>query len=124
MTFAQPPQHDADRVQQWQHAEPQRRHRLDCPIRALRQTDRQVHHGKTEQVTAGVAEEYGCLPPPRQPHVEKQETEGDFINMILAVRYHLEEGVSFKELLLGIRKTVLEAVENQNYIHDVRDGQS
>jgi len=38
--------------------------------------------------------------------IYKQEIEGDFINTLLALRNRLTEGMSFKELLLEVRKTV------------------
>jgi amino acid adenylation domain-containing protein len=47
--------------------------------------------------------------------VEKQESEGDFINTVLAIRNHWQENASLKELLLKTRKIILEAIENQNY---------
>ena len=47
--------------------------------------------------------------------VEKQEIEGEFINTVLTVRNQLKENTTFKELLLQVRKTVIEAIENQNY---------
>jgi amino acid adenylation domain-containing protein len=52
-----------------------------------------------------------CVP------VYKQQTEeeGRFINTVLPLRNRLEEGMSFKELLLEVRQTVTGAVEHQNY---------
>jgi amino acid adenylation domain-containing protein len=47
--------------------------------------------------------------------IETQEKEGDFINRMLALHCRLEEGMSFKDLLLRVRQTVIEANKNQNY---------
>ncbi len=47
--------------------------------------------------------------------IEKQEIEGDFINSVLVLRNQLESGATFKELLLSVRKTVLEALRHSNY---------
>jgi len=45
----------------------------------------------------------------------KQETEANFLNTILALRNCLEPHMTFKELLLQVRQTVVEAVKHQNY---------
>ncbi|MCP5048568.1 MAG: AMP-binding protein, partial [bacterium] len=45
----------------------------------------------------------------------KQEVEIDFINTVLPMRCRLEANITFKELLLTIRKTILESTEHQNY---------
>jgi tyrocidine synthetase III len=47
--------------------------------------------------------------------VEKQDIEGDFINTVLTLRNDLETITTFKQLLLQVRKTLVEAIENQNY---------
>ena len=49
--------------------------------------------------------------------IYRQEQEGDaeFINTILPLRLRFEAGITFKELLLQVRETVIEADENQNY---------
>lgn len=47
--------------------------------------------------------------------VYKQQVEGQFINTILALRSQIDEEITFKEYLLQVRQTVIEAVENQNY---------
>lgn len=47
--------------------------------------------------------------------IYKQETEGDFINTILPLRSKLEDNTSFKELLINVRQTVVEAIKYQNY---------
>jgi amino acid adenylation domain-containing protein len=47
--------------------------------------------------------------------IYKQEITGKFINTILAIRNKLEREMTFKELLLQVRATFLEATENQNY---------
>jgi amino acid adenylation domain-containing protein len=56
--------------------------------------------------------------------VDKQDEEGDFINTVLAVKNHLGEKMIYKELLLQVRETIIEAIENQNYpievlLHDL-----
>ena len=47
--------------------------------------------------------------------IYKQDIEGEFINTVLPLRIHLETNISFKELLLQVRQTLIEADENQNY---------
>jgi amino acid adenylation domain-containing protein len=47
--------------------------------------------------------------------VFKQEVEGEFINTVLALRNRLDDHMTFKELLLRVRQTIIEAAENQNY---------
>lgn len=51
--------------------------------------------------------------------VDKQDTEGDFINTVLAIRNQLPGNMIFKELLLQVRQNIVEAVEHQNYPIDV-----
>ncbi|MCX6584775.1 MAG: condensation domain-containing protein, partial [Candidatus Aminicenantes bacterium] len=45
----------------------------------------------------------------------KQEIEGEFINTVLVFRNEISVQMSFKELLLEVRRTIIEANENQNY---------
>lgn len=45
----------------------------------------------------------------------KQDNKGNFINTELALRNQFEDSITFKELLLQVRQTLLEATENQNY---------
>ncbi|HLP58696.1 MAG TPA: amino acid adenylation domain-containing protein, partial [Candidatus Deferrimicrobium sp.] len=45
----------------------------------------------------------------------KQENESEFINTVLVFRNEIATRMSFKELLLEVRKTIIEAAENQNY---------
>jgi non-ribosomal peptide synthetase component F len=45
----------------------------------------------------------------------KPEIEGEFINTVLVFRNEAAARMSFKELLLEVRKTMIEAIENQNY---------
>ncbi|UCH93630.1 MAG: amino acid adenylation domain-containing protein, partial [Candidatus Aminicenantes bacterium] len=45
----------------------------------------------------------------------KQKTQGQFINTVLVYRNRLRDIMSFKELLLQVRETVIKAAENQNY---------
>jgi amino acid adenylation domain-containing protein len=47
--------------------------------------------------------------------IDKQEVEGDFINTILALRNQLDENMTVRDLLMKVRQTVIEAIENQNY---------
>lgn len=47
--------------------------------------------------------------------VDKQEKEGDFINTVLAIRNRTRGDMTYKELLLQVRQTIIEAVEHQNY---------
>ena len=47
--------------------------------------------------------------------IEKQDTEESFINTILPLRISLPLNMTFKELILEMRKTINEAIENQNY---------
>ncbi len=41
--------------------------------------------------------------------------EGKFINTILVYRNHILENMSFKELLIQVRATIIQAAENQNF---------
>ena len=47
--------------------------------------------------------------------IYKQEMEADFVNTVLALRVQLTDNITFRELLLQVKDTVIEAVENQNY---------
>ncbi len=47
--------------------------------------------------------------------VIKQAMEGKFINTALVLRNRLRDWLSFKDILLGVRQTVVEATEHQNY---------
>jgi len=47
--------------------------------------------------------------------IDKQETEGELVNTILPLRTHIHENMTFKGLLLEVRKTIHEAIDNQNY---------
>jgi amino acid adenylation domain-containing protein len=47
--------------------------------------------------------------------IYKQEADIDFINTILSLRTQIQESTTFKELLLQIRKNLVQATENQNY---------
>ena len=47
--------------------------------------------------------------------VYKQEQEADFINTALALRNVITPGMTFKELLLQVKETLLEAHDHQNY---------
>ncbi len=45
----------------------------------------------------------------------KQEKEGEFINTLLLLKNKIEEGMSFKDLLLQMRQTITEANKFQNF---------
>ncbi|MGE5340127.1 MAG: amino acid adenylation domain-containing protein [Candidatus Omnitrophota bacterium] len=47
--------------------------------------------------------------------IYKSEIEGEFLNTALALRNELTDEMSFKELLLQVRQTVIEADKHQNY---------
>jgi tyrocidine synthetase-3 len=47
--------------------------------------------------------------------IYKQVVEGEFINTMLTLRITIEDHMTFKELLLNVRKTIIEAAENQCY---------
>ncbi len=47
--------------------------------------------------------------------IYKQDIDTEFINTILVLRNQITEEMSFKDLLLQVKQTVVEAVENQNY---------
>ncbi|UCH96077.1 MAG: AMP-binding protein, partial [Candidatus Aminicenantes bacterium] len=47
--------------------------------------------------------------------IYKQEAEGEFINTVLALRQVFEDGMTFKELIVQLSKTLVEAVEHQSY---------
>jgi amino acid adenylation domain-containing protein len=47
--------------------------------------------------------------------IVKQEDEGDFINTVLALRNTFNADMTFKELLLRVRQTIIEAADHQNY---------
>ena len=47
--------------------------------------------------------------------ITKQDIEGEFINTILVYRIQLQDIMNFKELILQVRETIIQAVENQNY---------
>lgn len=52
--------------------------------------------------------------------IYKQEKEGRFINTALALRQSLSHsGMTFKQLLLEVRETLMEAVKHQNYPLDI-----
>jgi len=46
--------------------------------------------------------------------IYKQEIEGDFVNTILVLRNRIDHNMTFKELLLQVRESILEATKNQN----------
>jgi amino acid adenylation domain-containing protein/non-ribosomal peptide synthase protein (TIGR01720 family) len=51
--------------------------------------------------------------------IYQQEIEDDFINTVLLLRNRLENHMTFKDLLLQMRETVIQADEHQNYPMEV-----
>ncbi|MGE5341319.1 MAG: non-ribosomal peptide synthetase [Candidatus Omnitrophota bacterium] len=51
--------------------------------------------------------------------IDRQNRDGDFINTVLAIRCHIHPNMTYKELLLQVRETIVEAVEHQNYPFDI-----
>jgi len=51
--------------------------------------------------------------------IYQQEIEDDFINTVLPLRNRLENHMTFKDLLLQMRETVIQADEHQNYPMEV-----
>jgi tyrocidine synthetase-3 len=47
--------------------------------------------------------------------IDKQDIETEFTNTVLALRIQLHDNMTFKELILHTRQTIIEAIENQNY---------
>ncbi|MCP4157041.1 MAG: amino acid adenylation domain-containing protein, partial [bacterium] len=47
--------------------------------------------------------------------IDKQEQEGEFVNTVIPIRARLEDSMTFKEMLLQLRKTINDSVANQNY---------
>ncbi|MGD2089310.1 MAG: amino acid adenylation domain-containing protein [Candidatus Aminicenantes bacterium] len=47
--------------------------------------------------------------------IYRQSKEGEFLNTVLVLRNQLQPGMNFKNLLLQVRQTVMEANDNQNY---------
>ncbi|MCP5053848.1 MAG: amino acid adenylation domain-containing protein, partial [bacterium] len=47
--------------------------------------------------------------------IYKQEVIQDFVNTVLVLRNRLEENITFKELLLSTRKTIIDSTNHQNY---------
>lgn len=47
--------------------------------------------------------------------IEKQDMEGDFINTVLVLRNLLNSKASFKELLLNVRSTIMDAHQHSNF---------
>lgn len=47
--------------------------------------------------------------------IYRQEEEGEYINTVLALKTEIKPNQSFKDLLLQVRQTIIEAVEHQNY---------
>jgi thioesterase domain-containing protein/3-oxoacyl-(acyl-carrier-protein) synthase/acyl carrier protein len=45
----------------------------------------------------------------------KQDLAGDYINSVLVLRNHPEENLTFKNFLVQVRQTLIEATENENY---------
>ncbi|PCH94950.1 MAG: hypothetical protein COB85_05055 [Bacteroidetes bacterium] len=47
--------------------------------------------------------------------IYKQDVEGDFSNTVLPLRHQLEDDLTFRKLLLIVKGTLTEAMENQSY---------
>jgi amino acid adenylation domain-containing protein len=47
--------------------------------------------------------------------IYRQDTEGEFINTLLVLRHRVNKEMTFKELLLQVRETIVEAAEHQGY---------
>ena len=47
--------------------------------------------------------------------IDKQDSEGEFTNTVLALRNRLTGTSNFKDLLLQVRQNIISAIENQNY---------
>ena len=47
--------------------------------------------------------------------IYRQEVEAEFINTLLVLRNRFEDRISFKELLLRVRESIIEATENYSY---------
>jgi len=47
--------------------------------------------------------------------IYKQTGKGRFINTLLPLRNYLHDNMTFKELLVQVKQTLVEAIENQNY---------
>jgi amino acid adenylation domain-containing protein len=47
--------------------------------------------------------------------IYKQEIEAEFINTAVVLRNRYDTGITFKELLIRVRQTIIEALENQDY---------
>jgi len=45
----------------------------------------------------------------------KADVEGNFVNTVLVLRNQITETMTFKELLLQVKETIIQATENQNY---------
>ncbi|MCP4148521.1 MAG: AMP-binding protein [bacterium] len=55
--------------------------------------------------------------------IYRQEEAGDFINTLLPLRNDVNRDMSFKELVLKIRQTMVEAVENQGFPVEMLPGE-
>jgi len=47
--------------------------------------------------------------------ITRQDVEGEFINTVLPLRVRLDEGMTFKQLLMAITQVFTEALQHQNY---------
>jgi amino acid adenylation domain-containing protein len=47
--------------------------------------------------------------------IYQQDIDGEFVNTVLVLRNHLQEEITFKELLMEVRQTIVEANDNCNY---------
>lgn len=47
--------------------------------------------------------------------IYKQDIRGEFVNTVLAVRNKIDDNITYKELLIQVKQTVIEALENYSY---------
>jgi amino acid adenylation domain-containing protein len=46
---------------------------------------------------------------------QDNDTKGDFVNTVLAIRSYIDGSATFKDILLQVKQAIIEADENQNY---------
>jgi amino acid adenylation domain-containing protein len=84
-------------------------------LKLSNQSDRRLHMILTATVVVLLARYTANSDIIISTPIEKQEFEGDFVNTVLVLRHYLEKGMTFKDLLLQARTTIMEAADNQNY---------
>jgi amino acid adenylation domain-containing protein len=88
---------------------------FDRLVRMSNNSDRRLHMILAAGLTVLAAKYTGSKDIIVGVPIYKQEIDGEFINRALALRHNLDGSLTFKELLLQVRQTLVEAVENQNY---------